>query len=58
VVITEVGWRMGDDTVVRLDVHITCDPLPSQHVERPPVFVAEVVSPSTEETDRTAKRSL
>ncbi len=58
VVLAETDWRISKDTVVRPDVLLTCEPLPEKHIMTPPVFVAEIASPSTAVKDRTAKRSL
>ncbi len=58
VVVNEIDWKADVNTVVRPDVLITCDPLPLKHILTPPVFIAEVLSPSTAHKDRTAKREL
>ena len=49
---------MADDTVVRPDVVIVCGSFPERHIMEPPRLVVEVLSPSTEEKDRTAKLDL
>lgn len=57
-VLYELDWVIADDTVVQPDVLVTCDPLPPTHIETAPVFIAEVLSPSTADKDRTAKKPL
>jgi Uma2 family endonuclease len=54
----ETDWRVSNGTVVRPDVLVTCDPLPEAHIQRAPTFVAEVLSPSTADKDRNAKKRL
>lgn len=51
-VLMELDWQVSDDTVVRPDVLVTCDPLPKERILSPPVFIAEVLSPSTSQKDR------
>lgn len=58
VALCETDWKVSSDTIVRPDVLITCDPLPKLHIVSPPVFIAEILSPSTASKDRTAKRAL
>ncbi len=58
VVVHETDWLVSDDTVVRPDVAVLCQGLPERHIDYPPTIIAEVLSPATEEKDRTAKRSL
>jgi Uma2 family endonuclease len=58
VVLAEIDWIVSDDTVVRPDVLVLCGDAPSGHVENPPTIVAELLSPSTEKRDRTAKFDL
>jgi Uma2 family endonuclease len=53
-----LDWVVEDDTVVRPDVMIVCDRQPGRHLERPPALAIEVLSDSTAEKDRTAKRDL
>jgi Uma2 family endonuclease len=57
-VLMETDWIVADDTVVRPDVAIVCGSFPERHIVEPPRLVVEVLSPSTEEKDRTAKRDL
>jgi Uma2 family endonuclease len=54
----EVDWHVDDHTVVRPDVVIVCGDRPGRFIERPPAFVAEILSAATAEKDRTAKRAL
>lgn len=57
-VINEIDWIVSDDTVVRPDVLVVCGGFPERHVETTPALIAEVLSPSTAERDRTFKRDL
>lgn len=57
-VLMETDWIIADDTVVRPDVAIVCGSFPERHIVEPPRLIAEVLSPSTEIKDRTAKREL
>lgn len=53
-----LDWIVSDDTVVRPDVMVVCGDQPGRHLERPPSLAIEVLSESTAEKDRTAKRTL
>lgn len=57
-VVTELDWQIGDATVVRPDVSVLCEGHPGQFISYPPTVIAEILSPSTEHKDRTAKRDL
>jgi Uma2 family endonuclease len=57
-VLMETDWIVADDTVVRPDVVIVCGEFPERHIMVPPRLIVEILSPSTEEKDRTAKRDL
>lgn len=54
----ETDWIVSEDTVVRPDIVIVCGPFPERHIVEPPRLIVEVLSPSTEEKDRTAKLDL
>ena len=54
----EIDWHVSDNTVVRPDLLIVCGEVPEDFIKSPPVFIAEILSPSTAEKDRTAKRDL
>jgi Uma2 family endonuclease len=58
VVLAEIDWIVSNDMVVRPDVLVHCGDAPLGHVEHPPAFIAEVLSPSTKERDETAKHNL
>ena len=57
-VLMETDWIVSEDTVVRPDIVIVCGPFPERHIVQPPRLIVEVLSPSTEEKDRTAKLNL
>ena len=52
--------QVGDDTILYPDVLVTCDrgDLSTERIFRAPVFVTEVLSPSTQGYDRSAKFAL
>lgn len=56
--VVEVDWRVAEDTVVRPDVMIVCEPVKTKWVEVTPSLVVEVLSPSTRKNDLNYKRSL
>ncbi len=57
-VVPEIDWRIDRTTVVRPDILILCNGLPSKYLTDAPAFIAEILSPSTSHKDRTAKREL
>lgn len=56
--VMEVDWHVTQDTVVRPDVMLVCEPVTTKWVEVTPSLIAEVLSPSTSNNDRSFKRSL
>lgn len=50
-----LDWIVHEHTIVRPDVMVVCGEQPDEHLQRPPVLVVEVMSPSTQITDRTTK---
>ena len=57
-VLHEIDWVINQDTVVRPDLVVVCDGVPERHIQRSPVLIAEIISLSTEQKDRTAKYKL
>ena len=57
-VYTGLDWIVQADTVVRPDVMIVCGAQPERHLERAPIMTIEILSDSTAEKDRHAKREL
>lgn len=55
-VLYEVDWRIADDTVLRPDLVVVCEPIDTPWLERAPTLIIEVLSPSTEKNDRQYKR--
>ena len=53
-----IDWRVKDDTVLRPDLLIACDPITKKYLDFPPVLVAEILSPSTAIKDRNAKHQI
>lgn len=58
VVLQETDWIVDQSTVLRPDVVLLCDGVPDGHIEKPPAFVCEVLSPSTRTRDLGSKREL
>lgn len=58
VALGEIDWIISRETVVRPDVVVLCGDAPDKHIESTPALVAEVLSASTAERDRTFKRDL
>ncbi len=56
--IHELDWIVSDSTVVRPDVIVICGNTPERHLHAAPALIAEVLSESTQERDRTYKRDL
>lgn len=54
----EVDWHLDKNTVVRPDLLIECEPSELPVVAKPPSLCVEVLSPSTADKDRHAKRAL
>jgi Uma2 family endonuclease len=57
-VVLELDWQISPFTVVRPDVSVLCEGHPGQFISYAPAVIAEILSPSTESKDRTAKRDL
>jgi len=57
-VYTNLDWIVTKNTVIRPDLMVVCDPQPMRHLERPPAFMAEVLSTYTRLTDLNTKRSI
>ncbi len=57
-VLMETDWIVNDDTVVCPDIVIVCGTFPERFITEPPRLIVEVLSPSTEDKDRTAKWDL
>lgn len=53
-----LDWIISDDTTVRPDVMIVCGDQPEMHLEKPPVLVAEVLSPNTWRLDTESKKEI
>lgn len=58
VVLYEADWIVSEDTVIRPDVMIVCEPIQKEHVTRPPVLTLEILSPSSILKDRNTKFNL
>lgn len=54
----EIDWHIDRSTVVRPDLVVVCERPEGRWIEKPPEFVAEILSPSTRQKDLVAKREL
>ncbi|MCX7401011.1 MAG: Uma2 family endonuclease [Planctomycetales bacterium] len=57
-VVSKLDWQISPYTVVRPDVSVLCEGHPGKFISYAPAVIAEILSPSTEGKDRTAKRDL
>lgn len=57
-VLYESDWIVREDTVVRPDVMIVCEPISGNFVTHPPSLILEILSPSTVLKDRNTKFNL
>jgi Uma2 family endonuclease len=54
-----VDWKISEDTVVQPDNMVVCGEVTTEaYLDRPPVLIFEVLSPSTEQKDRVVKAEL
>jgi Uma2 family endonuclease len=57
-VLYETDWVISEDTVVRPDVMIICEPIKGNFVTIPPSLILEILSPSTILKDHNTKFNL
>ena len=57
-VLYESDWVVSEDTVVRPDIMIVCEPIAGNFVTAPPSLILEILSPSTVLKDRNTKFNL
>lgn len=57
-VLCEIDWIITRDTILRPDALVVCGDPPEKHVETAPAIVAEILSPTTADRDRTYKKSI
>ena len=57
-VLYESDWVVSNDTIVRPDVMIVCEPIQENHVTIPPSLILEILSPATVLKDRNTKFKL
>ena len=57
-VVYELDWIVEDFTIVRPDVMIICDAMPSDFLRTPPALILEIFSPATRLKDRNLKFKL
>ncbi len=57
-VLYECDWIINDDTVVRPDVMIICEPIEGNYPTKPPALILEILSPQTLLKDRNTKFNL
>lgn len=58
IAVYETDWQVNEHTVVRPDISVLCRGLPEPFIDYPPALITEVLSLSTADKDRTAKRQL
>jgi len=54
----ELDWVVDQNTVVRPDLMIVCGKPVAQYLETAPTLIVEILSPSTQEKDRSVKWNL
>lgn len=57
-VLYECDWIINDDTVVRPDVMIVCEPIEGNYPTKPPALILEILSPQSLLKDRNTKFNL
>lgn len=57
-VLYECDWIINDDTVVRPDVMIVCEPIEGNYPTKPPSLILEILSPQSLLKDRNTKFNL
>ena len=57
-VLYECDWMITNDTIVRPDVMIVCEPIEGKYPVNPPALILEILSPSTVLKDRNTKFNL
>jgi Uma2 family endonuclease len=57
-VLYECNWIINEDTVVRPDVMIVCEPIEGNYPTKPPALVLEILSPQSLLKDRNTKFNL
>lgn len=57
-VLYESDWIVTEDTIVRPDVMIVCEPIQGTYVTKPPSLILEILSPATVLKDRNTKYNL
>ena len=53
-----LDWKIKEDTIVQPDLLIVCNKIEKKFLDFPPVFVVEILSPSTASKDRGEKMEL
>ena len=56
-VLGEIDYIISDDTVLKPDVSLVCGELP-KFIQKPPVAIFEIISPSTKLRDETTKKEI
>jgi Uma2 family endonuclease len=57
-VLYSCDWIVNEDTVVRPDVMIVCEPIEGKYPTKPPSMILEILSPATILKDRNTKYNL
>ena len=57
-VVAGLDWKISQSTIVRPDISVLCSGHPGDFISYAPSIIVEILSPSTEHKDRTAKKDL
>ena len=57
-ILYECDWIVSDDTVVKPDVMVVCEPIEGNYPTKPPVLILEILSPTSILKDRNTKFKL
>ena len=56
--VQDVDWRISDNTVLRPDLAVVCDPLVNDYIVHAPSIIIEILSPSSGHRDRIIKYEI
>jgi len=57
-VVSEMDYKLADDTVLRPDIALVCGQKSGAYIETPPALIAEILSPATATRDEKIKPIL
>jgi Uma2 family endonuclease len=56
--VQDVDWKVDDNTVLRPDLAVVCEPLVDDYIVSPPSIIFEILSPSSGHRDRIIKHEI